>query len=463
MIPRFRQKPTWATLALALLLIWAPLPFASVTPAGLLALRVGSFAVLALALWSEGADLRGRGIAAPVGALLTIAAIGVLQALPLPAEVVGVLSPERLELAADATAGSGAPASLSLSLAPSQSLSTGLTFVAVAAAFVAGALLGGDRQGRRWLLGSILAAALFQLLYGFRHVAAGSRSVWGVEVAREASRLRGTFVNPAHVAPYLEMALALGFALAWWALRRAQRSEPRWEWRLALAIGPMLVWLALFAGVALTRSRAGLLAAAAATLVQGFVLAAYYRRWRLLPVGLVALAGGLGLVAWIGLERGLGRLLGTSLHSVTTSARLEVWSGTAELWRRFPVTGIGLGGFESAFPMVERESLATVSWQHAHNDWLELLATGGALAVIVALIGLGFLIRRLQAALLSSRSHEAAAAAVGGLGALAALGFHELLDFGLTLPANSFTLAVLLGVAVAGDSGLAPVRPDVRR
>lgn len=457
MIPLFRQKPSWPAVALALLLLWAPLPFASVTPAALLALRIGSFVVLALAVWSAGADL-GRGVVAvPAAALLAIAAIGLLQSVPLPASVVERLSPERLELAAEALAAGGAPERLPLSLAPSQSLSTALTFAAFAAALVAAALLGADRRNRRWLLGSILAAALFQLLYGFRHLAAGSSAVWGLEVARAGSRLRGTFVNPAHLASYLEMALALGFALAWWAIRRARRSDLGPEWRLAMVIGPILLWLLVFSGLALTRSRAALLAAAVATVTQGVVLAAYHRRWRLLPVGLVALAAGAGLVAWTGLERGLGRLLGTSLYSVTTSARLEVWRGSAELWRRFPLTGTGLGSFESAFPMVESEELAVVTWQHAHNDWLELLSTGGVLAAAAALIGLGFLIRRLHGSLLSSRSQEAAAAALAGLGALAAVAFHELFDFGLTQPANAFTLAVLLGVAAAGDADPAPL------
>ena len=34
------------------------------------------------------------------------------------------------------------------------------------------------------------------------------------------------------------------------------------------------------------------------------------------------------------------------------------------------------------------------------------------------------------------------------LGAVVAVSFHEALDFGLAMPANAFTLAVLLGAAV---------------
>lgn len=452
----FSQTPSAATVLLTLLVLWAPLPYASVTPAGLFALRLASFLALGLALWrGEGKD-RLPELKIPIWSLLVIALIGLLQAIPLPRLLVGWLSPARLELAEEAAeiAAGGGVGAVALSLAPSQSISTALTFAGVAAALAAGAMVGGERRQRRWLLGGLLASVLFQLLYGFRHMAAGSNSIWGLEVGRAGDRMRGTFVNPAHLAPYLEMSLAVIFALGWWAIRRARRSKTGLERRLTIALGPVLLWLLVFAGLALTRSRAALLAVVLATLAQGVALAVYRRRWRLLPVGLVAVGVGIALVAWTGLERGLGRLLGTSAHSLTANIRLEVWRATSELWRRFPVAGTGLGSFESTFPMVETEEMAVVSWEHAHNDWLELLSTGGSVALAAAVVGLVFLIRRLHSVLVGSRSQEATAAALAGLGALIAVGFHELLDFGLTLPANSFTLAVLLGVSAAGDGGL---------
>lgn len=456
MIPLSSWKPPWPVLLLSLLLIWAPLPFASVTPPGLALLRIGSFVALAAALLTSSRREGRPSLRLPEVSLLALATIGLLQSVPLPAEVVGLISPERVELGAVSGGGSGW---LPLSLAPSQSLSTALTLVAVAAALTAAGLVGSDRLSRRWLFGSILAAALFQLLYGFRHVAASSTAVWGREVARDPSRLRGTFVNPAHLAPYLEMALALVFALVWWLLLKSRREEWRVESALMTTGGLALLWLLLFAGLAFTRSRAALAAALLATLVQGVVLAAYHRRWRLLPVGLGAAIAGIVLIAWVGLEQGLGRVLGTSVYSLAASARVEVWKETLGLWRRFPISGTGLGSFESAFPMVETPELAVVTWQHAHNDWVELLATGGLLAGVAVMVGLIALVARLRSNLLCSRSQEAAAAALAGVGAVVAVGFHEFLDFGLTQPANAFTLAVLVGVAAAGDRRS---RPDSR-
>lgn len=461
MITPIRSPTVLAALVLAGLLAWAPLPFASVTPGGLLVLRVGSLAALALAATAPGGLAAVRPVAVPVGALVGLALVGGLQAVAWPAGLAGAIAPAHRELAEQARAlaavDTGA-AGVALSLVPEVTLSVALSLLAWAAALAAAAIVGRDRRLRHWLFAALLAAALFQLIYGFRNLAAGSNSVWGLEVGGAADRLRGTFVNSAHLALYLEMALAATFAAAWWGIRRARRSlGAPLERRIALGTAPVLAWLLLFVALAFTRSRAGLAAAVLATLAQGLLLAVHRRRWRLLPIGALAAAAGIALVAWIGLERGLGRLLGTSAHEVTTSARLEVWRGTLELWRRFPWTGAGLGGFEEAFPMVEPPALTSVAWQHAHNDWLELLATGGAISLGLAALAAAALLVRLHRVLFRAQRSATRAAALAVLGALVAVAAHELFDFGLTLPANALTLAVLAGAA-AGATDESPRR-----
>ena len=457
MIQPFDSRSAWIACTLAIVLLWAPLPFGSVTPTALAGLRLASFALLAVAwvLGTRGEPTDGFGV--PAAALLGVAAIGLLQAVPLPGILVGWLAPVRVELAGQA----GQPAAwVPLSLAPRQSVSTALTLAAVCAIFAVSWSAGRWRGTRRWVAGALVLSAVFQLLYGFRHLAAGSKAVWGLEVARDAERLRGTFVNPAHFALYLEIVLAVSFSLLWLLVLRARRVGWRTERLLLGLAGLGLLWLVLLTSLAFTRSRAGLVAALLATAVQGAIVAAYHRRWRLLPVGLLAGAAGIAAIAWVGLERGLGRILGTSVYSVTASARIEVWQRTLDLWRDSPLLGVGLGAFEVAFPMVETPELATVIWRHAHNDWVELLATGGILALLLALAGCLAVIRRLHANLFGGRDDERAAAALAGLGALSAVGLHELLDFGLTQPANAWALAILLGVACAAEEHRRPSAVD---
>ncbi len=116
---------------------------------------------------------------------------------------------------------------------------------------------GAPAARRRGLAAAVLAGAAFQVLYGTRGWFARSDEIWGVAVAGSPSRLRGTFVNPNHLALFLEIALALVFAWGWWASRRAGE-EVRPERRVLLLALPALAWLTLFAVLAFTGSRAGL-------------------------------------------------------------------------------------------------------------------------------------------------------------------------------------------------------------
>ncbi len=466
-----RHADRLVTGLVALLLLWAPLPFGSVTPRGAAGLEVGSFLALALTLALVGAA-RARGekaapgpvaglapVAWPLLSLAAVALWGVGQSLPWPAPLVALVSPEHARFYADASqllATAGMPAAVrpSLSLAAGESLAAALAWAAAAAALAAAALLGRERWNRRLLGGALAAAAAFQVFFGARGWSTRQTLLWGVEVPG-TPRLRGSFIDPDHLALFLEIGLALAFAWSWWAARRA-RNEASVERRVLWLAPPILLWLTLFAGLAFTGSRAGLVAGVAAVAVQGLLLATVDRRPDLALAGSAAAVLGLGVVAAIGLQEGLGRLLSVPID-VTWGARRTVWAATWALVRRFPWTGVGLGAFREAFPLTQPADLGG-SWRHAHNDPLELLATAGLAGAALAVPGLLLLGKRLAQVLRDGRRSEDRAAGLAALGALAAVAVHELLDFGLTIPANAFALAVLVGAAasartVAADGG----------
>ncbi|GAG32270.1 unnamed protein product, partial [marine sediment metagenome] len=237
-----------------------------------------------------------------------------------------------------------------LSVAPSESRASALLWAAVASCFAAGALVGRHRRQRRLLAAGLAAAALFQVVYGASTL--GTGFIWGVDVLHDPSRLRGTFVNPNHLAMYLEIALAANFAWGWWAVRRF-RMEASIERRALWIIPPVLLWLILFTGLAFSGSRAGLLAALAGVCVQGFLVARTLRSWRVGLLGAAAMLLGLGVVVAIGLQQGLGRWMGTSPYDLSWNHRLTVYKATLGLWWEFPWIGTGLGTFQEAFTMVQ--------------------------------------------------------------------------------------------------------------
>lgn len=454
--------PLLTLLALSALVLWAPIPFGSVTYDSRALLQAGCGVVLALAMLAGREEAPPRAARLPALALLLVAAWGVLQSLLLPAGIVRVLSPRAAELrvAAARLVGQPVPQRMPLSLAPDLSLRNACWWVAVCVAFFVAAAVARRRNARRALGLVLLVAAGFQVLYGSRRWSTGKAEIWGVTV-NATNRLRGTFVNPDHLALYLELALVIAFAWLWWSLRRG-RQPASLERRLMLVAPALLVWLGLFAAIAFTGSRAGLLAALGATAAQGAAAALRKRRWGWAPAGIGLGLLGIGTVAAVGLQEGLGRWLATSGYELTWNSRRVAYAATWELWQRFPWTGTGMASFRDAFPLVQPASIPG-GWWHAHNDWLEALATLGVPGALLLLAGLGAAVHRLFQVLAGDNRGEDRAAALAGYGALAAAAVHSALDFGLTIPANALALAVLVGAAVGAPVVTSREAPPRRR
>lgn len=458
-----RQPETIPATLLALLVVAAPLPFGSVQTWARTTLALGILFCFVVAVAWVPRSKNLRKVALPAVCVAGIGLLGLVQTVPLPAALVETLSPRHA--AAFARAAEVVPDELggdavatTLSLAPAETRSVAYWWLTVAAGLVAAALSGTNRRERRLLLIALVLVVGFEILYGARQVMFGSLEVWGIEVLGVRGRLRGTYVNPNHTASLLVMALMSVFGWGWWAWRQARRDRS-WERRLLLLLPPAVVGMGILLGIAMTRSRAGLAAAAAGALF-GTALAALEARNRR-AVALVVIVAALvvvgALAGTVGLEQAFGRILSTSLYEVGWGARTQVYGETLGLWLDYPILGSGLGTFADAFPTVQPATLHG-SWEHAHNDPLELLATTGLIGGALAVLGVLALALRLRHVQLHGFHTEDRAAGLAGLCILVALAVHELLDFGLTVPANA-----LVAVALLGAAAVAPTREVVRR
>jgi O-antigen ligase len=430
---------------LAVLVFWAPLPFGSVRPEdrSLLQLWV-MLALLTVALSPDTRTLRPlHWVLVPFAGWVAWSG---LQVVPLPASWLAALSPSVAAARRQAADLLGTEAGASpLSAAPGQTLESACWVATLLACFVVASLCGHRTRYRRLFAVALLAAALFQVLYGARRWGTAGSIIWGLTVAGGSNRLRGTYVNPDHLALLLELAICGAGALLWWALR-VGRHDAGLEARLVRITLPLLLWVALFAALAFTGSRAGILAVIVGTLAQGIVVGLRRRRagLTLAALGLVTL--GVTVVSWIGFEAGWGRWLSTSRYELEANVRHAANEATTELWLQAPWTGVGLGAFRATFPSVQTVN-APGRWRHAHNDWLEALATTGVVGVVLVLLALGALGLHLHGVWRRALRSEGRAAALAGLGAMVSVGVHEALDFGLTIPANALVLAVVLGAA----------------
>lgn len=428
-------------------------PLAS-RPLEQLVLHLAGALVLALAVWTPGARSALRAIRVPVGAMLLLSTLAWLQSIPLPEWLVAWLSPEHARLTRDAfeVLEDAESPRFYLSLAPEASRLAALSWATAAAFFFAAHCAGAKRR----IAVAILLGGLLQLVIGF--------PPWN---DFSHLRLKGSLGSPGNLAFYLEICLALVFAAGWWAYRTSQRDYDT-VWMRTARIGiPATLWLVLFAGLLITGSRAGLAAALLAVSLQGVMLFPGVRGRALAGAGIgLAVAGSL-LVAVFGGREILFRLLASPLFEAATFSgrpdayevvfehgRLDVWSLALDVGSRFPWLGTGQGTFYSAFQLVHPEWMRSgVTIYHAHNDPIELLVTGGGVALTIAALGVASVLSMLWKRFSSRTALEARALALGGIGAIAGTGLLDLTVFGLLLPSNATTLAILLGSASATYAG----------
>jgi O-antigen ligase len=179
------------------------------------------------------------------------------------------------------------------------------------------------------------------------------------------------------------------------------------------------------------------------------LLALERRRLATGSVGALMALLGLGFVAAVSVEQGLGRFMtATSLDAPWDRGRDRVYGLSLDLFRSYRLTGTGLGTFRDAFPLVQTADLEG-AWWHAHSDLLEVLVTTGIAGAALLFAGAWLLLARLAGDLRRRQHPEEKASSLAALGALAAVGLHESVDFGLTMPANALALAVLCGAALA--------------
>lgn len=488
MIRHLKPGATVPAALLLLLLIWSPLPFGSVLPFDRAALQVGALAAFAFAVVGA-RDGALKPVRNSLLLLLLIGLLGLVQALPWPRALTGVVSSRSVELAdraevvldasspfeASATTPraaspdprpTGSPRSwVAPSLVPSVTRAVAVHWLAMAAAFGAAALVGRKQSLRRLLGIGLLAVAVFEVVYGSDRWFKEMSTIWGVEVPGGVDRLRGTFVNPDHLAFFFVICLGVCGAWLWWAVRRL-RHGGQLERTLLELTAPLMAFVMIFAGLAFTGSRAGLLAAVMMLLVQAALLARHYRSLRVLALGAGSVVLGFGAIAVFGLQAGLGRWFETSAYDLAWNSRFEIYRTSLGLWREFPLLGTGLGTFREALPLVQESDLQG-TWLHAHSDIVELLVTGGILAIPIAGVFCFVLARRLFRVFERGSRSEDRAAGLAGLGALAGGLLMSAVDFGLTMPANAFAMAVVCGLCAGVPAGRGELRgasgPRARR
>jgi hypothetical protein len=302
---------------------------------------------------------------------------------------------------------------------------------------------GGIRTGARGISGIGLVLAAVGIA---QHVTSPHTVYWGR--AFKYTEPFGPFMNRSDFATWLIMALPLagGYLLARFESRRRRSGEllssdafDNTAMFLTVAMGLMA------AGLMVGLSRSGLIGVtAAAVSMWMFSERRMHRRNRIWLLGGVA-ALALVAVAFASTSA-VSRRIGETLNATASSGRVAIWRATVPIVRDFWRTGTGVGAYERAM-LVYQPAPHETYFNHAHNEYLQLLAEGGlALAVPGALaLGAAALLIRRRLAADRTPIYWVRAGAVSGLIAAAV---QSVWETGLRRPANTLMFAVIAAIAV---------------
>ena len=384
------------------------------------------------------------------GSLLACLAVVGAQLLPLTASARNLISPHAGQI--DSTLrldpGSGAAPMQALSIdAESTAWAFALGAAYVGLFFCARSIFarGGVRtvsRGITWLgLG-------LSVLVAVQRATSPSMLYWYFKPLDAGASPYGPFVNRNALATWLAMAvpIAVGYAMA------RDQSDRRSNVGIAAKLAAMdstQLWLVgaaclMVGAVFASMSRAGILAIGAGVLA--FVAVARRRIHR--GRAMVWTGVGLGALALIGLMFANFGALAMRLQGTTEAGdwgRRAIWRDTWRMTQDFWVAGVGAGGFERGMLLYQQGS-RVFFFNHAHDEYLQILAEGGLLlavpAAIAAIAGALVIASRLRVD--RTPIFWIRAGAIAGMVAVAV---QSIFDTGLRTPANGVLFAVIAAIA----------------
>jgi O-antigen ligase len=304
---------------------------------------------------------------------------------------------------------------------------------------------GGVRPLARTILGSGLVVSVVAIVVAATNPPA-SHLVYGLfEPTDPSARPYGPFINRNEMATWMLLALPLviGYAVA----RGRRRSQAG-----ADVVDATMVWfgggaIAMLAALVFSLSRSGIIAAVAEAfcfIALALKVSGQRRTAALAAGGIVATA----VLVALAMPR-TSVLIARFDRTLTVGgadARTAIWRDTRSMIRDFPLTGVGAGAYPIGMLVYQQGSRLFFN-NHAHDQYLQILAEGGALVAVplavAAFVFAGIVAGQLRADRTAGYWIRAGAA-TGLVGVL----LQSIWEVGLAAPANAVLFAAVCAVAI---------------
>lgn len=393
----------------------------------------------------------------PIAAFVLIAA---LQLVPLPARVVGVISPNtvklKTELLSDLVGRGAAVEPMTLSFYTNATIHDLRLVLAVAAVFVV--VLNVFRRPSQIIRlltaiavigGAVAAIALAQDLF------VNGKIYWLISSKHRVGHA-GPFVNHSNYGQFMNLSIGAALGLLIVKLHQAfagKEVTPRAVVKYLGSRSARLMWLLVAimavgaATVFISLTRCGMISMFVATVFTTLLLAMQRSLRKCVWGVIVAAFITLLCVLYVRFDAVYDSLASLRDFAGVDAGRLQILKDIGQISTKFRVLGTGLGTHSVVYPMFDRSTIPQLA-AHAENEYAQALEETG-LAGLGALMVFGVIIWSVYAKNIRGARMSIRTASYGlGFGLLAAL-IHSLSDFGQHLPANAVLSAVFCALLLA--------------
>src|SRR5215471_5821166 len=351
----------------------------------------------------------------------------------------------------------------SLSLDVEATRLAALTVFFLLVCFLAAANFLAVRKRMRFVVRSLVTYGLVMAVFALaQHFSQEGRTYWLRPMSQGISWF-GPFVNHAHYAGYISLLIPIPIALT---VNGIVRKEERLLFGFAAAVMGLSLIVSL--------SRGGMIAMASELLFlliggSGWIrriLGSRDDRRRQMPgverqFKRIAVLGGISMAIVVGvmllgpepvanrITRGNGNRSsgGESLYE----SRGWIWRDSIRVFEAYPLTGVGMGAFETAFPMYSKSDGSLLVSQ-SHNDFLQILTDCGIVGGILAIWFVGANCSAIRRGL-GSQDPLRRSMALGSGAAIFGMLVHSMFDFNLQVPSTALLFLLMCAIAYSSGKG----------
>ena len=415
--------------ALVCLIVIAPIPYGTVEPWWKAAFVCAVFAICIVALIeNRGARVERASILLP---MLALSLLALLQTLSLGSRTEGNLAVWN-----------------TISADPYQTRFFALQILALTTLLALLYRYARTERRVRILVYAVLAIAVASAVFGILRQTTQQETGFLLPLLKR-NQGYAQFINKNHFAFLMEMAFGLGLGIV---LGGGVARE-----RLLIYVALLLpIWT----GLVLANSRGGILAMVAQVVVAVLLLMGSRSDYELPRIAqsaalraallVVLVVGVLFGTFWVGgdrlatnFENATGEITSTS----TGASRNEIWRATLKMFAAHPIAGVGMGAYWIGITAYH-EASGLMTPQEAHNDYLELLSSGGLIGLALGVWFAVAVFRKTRQNLSTDQGYKRAVR-LGSVLGITGVAAHSLVDFGLHIMTNAVVFIVLIMIATS--------------